>query len=121
MNNLSFHVKYGWNGDLSIFGFILNEFDDPLICRAIRCKITIKVKIKGIMKCNMKNRDNVAWLIENPPHNHCTSVFPKYGIADIKLVITVAPQKDICPHGRTYPRKAVAIKIKIILVPEYQV
>jgi hypothetical protein len=25
------------------------------------------------------------------------------------FVITVAPQKDICPHGRTYPRKAVAI------------
>lgn len=46
---------------------------------------------------------------------------PKYGIADIKLVITVAPQKDIWPHGNTYPRKAVAIRIKIILVPVYQV
>lgn len=29
-------------------------------------------------------------------------------------MITVAPQKDICPHGKTYPRNAVAIdKIKI--------
>jgi hypothetical protein len=26
-----------------------------------------------------------------------------------KLVITVAPQKDICPHGKIYPIKAVAI------------
>jgi hypothetical protein len=26
---------------------------------------------------------------------------PKYGIADNKFVITVAPQNDICPHGRT--------------------
>jgi hypothetical protein len=31
------------------------------------------------------------------------------GIADIKLVITVAPQKLICPQGSTYPMKAVAI------------
>jgi hypothetical protein len=35
---------------------------------------------------------------------------PKYGIAENKFVITVAPQKDIWPHGKTYPRKAVAIK-----------
>lgn len=26
-------------------------------------------------------------------------------------MITVAPQKDICPHGSTYPRKAAAIVI----------
>jgi len=26
-----------------------------------------------------------------------------------KFVITVAPQKDICPHGNTYPVKAIAI------------
>jgi hypothetical protein len=32
-----------------------------------------------------------------------------YGIAEMKLVITIAPQKDIRPHGRTYPRNAVAI------------
>jgi len=69
----------------------------------------------------MKNRDKVAWLIENPPHSHLTIVFPKYGIADTRFVITVAPQKDIWPHGRTYPRKAVAIKVKIILVPVNQV
>jgi hypothetical protein len=31
------------------------------------------------------------------------------GIAEKRLVITVAPQKDICPHGRTYPRNAAAI------------
>jgi len=29
----------------------------------------------------------------------------------------VAPQKDICPQGRTYPRKAVAIKSNKIKVP----
>jgi len=42
-------------------------------------------------------------------------------MAESKLVITVAPQKDICPHGSTYPINAVAIKIKIIDVPEIHV
>jgi hypothetical protein len=30
-------------------------------------------------------------------------------MAENKFVITVAPQNLICPHGRTYPIKAVAI------------
>jgi len=38
-------------------------------------------------------------------------------MADTKLVMTVAPQKDIWPHGSTYPRNAVAIRIKKIKVP----
>lgn len=63
----------------------------------------------------------MAWLIENPPHNHSTIVCPRYGTAERRLVITVAPQNDICPHGRTYPRKAVPIKIKIIDNPDNQV
>jgi hypothetical protein len=33
------------------------------------------------------------------------------------LVITVAPQKDICPQGRTYPINAVAIMIINIITP----
>jgi hypothetical protein len=33
----------------------------------------------------------------------------------------VAPQKDICPHGRTYPKKAVSIEIKKIIIPDLQV
>jgi hypothetical protein len=40
-----------------------------------------------------------------------------YGTAESKFVITVAPQHDICPHGRTYPRKAVAIVTKKIRTP----
>lgn len=57
----------------------------------------------------MKNRVKVAFLIENPPQTHCTIVSPRYGIADKRLVITVAPQKDIWPQGKTYPTKAVNI------------
>jgi hypothetical protein len=36
-------------------------------------------------------------------------------------VITVAPQKDIWPHGKTYPMKAVPIKIKMIITPDNHV
>lgn len=59
----------------------------------------------------------MALLIENPPQIHWTIEGPIYGIVETKLVITVAPQNDICPHGRTYPRKAVAMEIKKIVTP----
>jgi len=36
------------------------------------------------------------------------------------LIITVAPQKDICPQGKTYPKKAAAIVITIIIHPLIQ-
>lgn len=50
----------------------------------------------------------------NPPQIHSTRDLPMYGMAENRLVITVAPQNLICPHGRTYPIKAVVIvKIKI--------
>lgn len=54
-------------------------------------------------------------MIENPPQIHITIVFPIYGIVETRLVITVAPQNDIWPHGSTYPINAVAIEIKKIL------
>jgi hypothetical protein len=42
---------------------------------------------------------------------------PIIGTTVKKLVITVAAQKLICPQGKTYPRKAVAINIKYIVIP----
>jgi len=36
-------------------------------------------------------------------------------------VITVAPQNDICPHGRTYPKNAVAMVATISAIPDSQV
>ena len=48
-------------------------------------------------------------------------MFPMYGMVDVKFVITVAPQKDICPQGSTYPRKAVAMEINKIDTPTIQV
>ena len=65
--------------------------------------------MNGTMKWKVKNRVSVALSTANPPHNQVTSLGPKYGKAENKFVITVAPQKLICPQGRTYPRKAAAI------------
>jgi len=59
----------------------------------------------------------VELFTENPPHTHCTTSFPIYGTADTKFVITVAPQKDICPQGSTYPRNATIIDNKKIKTP----
>jgi hypothetical protein len=58
---------------------------------------------------------------ENPPQIHSTNVRPINGIADSILVITVAPQNDICPHGRTYPTNAVIIETRRIETPEIHV
>lgn len=58
----------------------------------------IKIKInktKGNKKCKTKNRFKVALLIANPPHINVTIYLPINGIAENKLVITVAPQNDI--------------------------
>jgi hypothetical protein len=44
-----------------------------------------------------------------------------YGIADRRLVITVAPQNDIWPQGKTYPIKAAPIVKSIRSTPENQV
>lgn len=75
------------------------------------------VIINGIRKWRVKNRVRVALSTANPPHTHCTRSVPIYGIADRRFVITVAPQNDICPHGKTYPRKAVAIVVNRIRTP----
>jgi hypothetical protein len=38
-------------------------------------------------------------------------------MADTRFVMTEAPQNDICPHGKTYPRNAAAIVIKYMDTP----
>ena len=55
------------------------------------------------------------------PQTHSTMVFPMCGIAENRLVITVAAQNDICPQGRTYPVKAVIIIIRYMVIPIVQV
>jgi len=117
----SFLVKNGWKLILSLSIWIIIGFDEPVVCNNKIWEIDIAAITNGKRKWNEKNRINVGALTENPPHNQFTIVFPQIGIADIKLVITVAAQNDICPHGRTYPMKAVAISIKIINTPIFHV
>lgn len=77
--------------------------------------------IKGRRKWNAKNRVSVALSTEKPPQIHWTSVLPTYGTADRRFVMTVAPQKDICPHGSTYPTKAVIITRRRSTTPTFHV
>jgi hypothetical protein len=42
------------------------------------------------------------------------------GTAPNKDVITLAPQKDICPHGSKYPKNASIIRQRYITKPNIQ-
>jgi len=92
-----------------ILVLIPNGFVDPFLWSIIKCRITNTSKNIGSKKWNVKKRDKVGKSTENPPQIHCTITKPKIGILEIKFVITVAPQKDICPQGRTYPKKEIPI------------
>ena len=85
------------------------------------CTIEAPATVKGSRKWNIKNRVRVALSTANPPQIHWTRSVPIRGIAENRFVITVAPQNDICPQGRTYPRKAVAIIKNRIRTPTDQV
>jgi len=96
-------------------------FEEPVWWRNSRCTILRALIIKGSKKCNVKKRVKVAFLTENPPQSQRTISLPTTGIAEAKLVMTVAPQKDICPQGNTYPKKAVPISKRRITTPTLQV
>lgn len=117
MPKISLEEKYGWNGILSKFELVPNGLLEPVSCKNSRWIITIAAIINGRIKWKAKNRFKVALSTANPPQIHSTSILPRYGIAESKLVITVAPQNDIWPHGKTYPMKAVIIVIKRIKTP----
>jgi len=90
------------------------------LCNKDKCSRDNPETTKGKKKCKLKKRFNVGLPTENPPHNHSTIEVPIKGIAENKFVITVAPQKLICPQGKTYPRNAVAINNKKIITPLHQ-
>ena len=89
----------------------------PVWWRNSKWTILNPATTNGNRKWREKNRVKVALSTANPPHIHCTKSPPIYGIAEKRLVITVAPQKDICPHGNTYPKNAVAITANKITTP----
>lgn len=106
---------------MSKFLFSPKGLDEPVSCKNNKWTAAIPLKIKGSKKCKEKNRVKVAFLTAKPPQSHTTISFPIKGIAEAKLVITVAPQNDICPQGSTYPKNAVPINTKRINTPVTQV
>lgn len=94
---------------------------EPVSWRNSRWTMAIAMMINGRIKWKAKNRVRVALSTENPPQIHSTKFVPMYGIADKRLVMTVAPQNDICPHGRTYPINAVAITVSRRITPIFHV
>jgi len=117
----SFLVKNGWKFNLSLSIWILIGLEDPIECNMKICVIAMAAITNGRRKWNEKNRIKVGALTEKPPHNQLTIISPQIGIADIRFVITVAAQNDICPHGSTYPINAVAINSRRIRTPIFQV
>jgi hypothetical protein len=59
------------------------------------CIKTRAANTNGNTKCKAKNLFKVALLTEKPPQINSTRSCPIQGIALNKLVITVAPHKDI--------------------------
>lgn len=111
---MSFIENLGWNEILSLFIVVADGFDEPDLWRVNKWIRTKNVMMNGKIKWNEKNRFNVGFDTEKLPHNHITIFFPTNGTTERRLVITVVPQNDICPHGSTYPTNAVIIsKIKI--------
>lgn len=94
---------------------------DPDLWSDIICNKIVTKTINGKIKWRGKNRLKLAFLTENPPQIQNVSILPIYGIALRRLVITVAPQNDVWPQDKTYPKNAVAIRIKKIITPDNQV
>jgi hypothetical protein len=61
----------------------------------MKCATTKAANTKGSKKCKEKNLFNVAFETLKPPQINSTKSCPKTGIADSKLVITVAPHRLI--------------------------
>lgn len=74
---LSLILKKGWKEILSKLEFIpVGEFD-PVMWSEAKWIIIKEAKTIGRIKCIMKNRFKVAFLIENPPHTHSTMFFSR--------------------------------------------
>lgn len=106
---------------MSLLEELPKGFEDPVECKKNTWSIAAAANTKGSKKWKEKNRVRVGLSTEKPPHTHNTTEWPIIGKAVIKLVITVAPQNDICPQGKTYPKKAAPINKNKITTPTNQV
>ena len=79
----------------------------PVVWNAQMCTMTKPAIRNGIdsamrkaVQCRYQRQDHQQQCLDRITHKRDRTKRP---------VITVAPQNDICPHGRTYPIKAVPI------------
>jgi hypothetical protein len=77
-------------------------------CNKIRCTKIIPITNNGTKKCRENIRLNVALQIVNLAHT-LSKINSPLGRTLNKLVITVAPHKDIFLQGNTYLKKAAPI------------
>jgi hypothetical protein len=108
----SLKVNRGWKGSLSLDKASPRGLLDPFSCRVIRWIVTRRAIRNGIVKWRVKNRFKVGDEMANPPQIVIMIFSPTTGMVVIRLVMTVAAQKDIWPHGKIYPRKAVIMDIR---------
>jgi len=86
----------GKNGILLLVEFLKGLLEDRK-CRLKICNTRKPQRRNGSRKWKTKNLFNVGLWTQYPPQSHST----KDGNGDNKFVITVAPQKLICPKGKT--------------------
>jgi hypothetical protein len=72
---MSFTVKYGLNGILSVFLLRPRGLFDPVWCRNSKWIITIAVITNDIKKCSAKNRVSVTLSTANPPSHSLYDFF----------------------------------------------
>lgn len=118
---VSLAEKYQWKGTLLELELTPRGLLDPVWWRKRRCRMERAASTKGRRKCRAKNRVRVAESTAKPPHNHSTKVFPIYGNAEKRFVITVAAQNLIWPQTSTYPMNAVAITRTTRITPIFHV
>jgi len=76
IGRVSLTMKYGKNFILSISGFTPIGFEDPLLCRRIRCTNTKVIITIGNKKCSEKKRFRVGWDTEKFPQIQFVIGFP---------------------------------------------
>lgn len=97
----SFRRNRGYKEIFSKLEFTPRGFLEPVSCKNRMWIITRADTKKGSKKWSAKNRESVGRLTESPPQSQITKSGPITGIAEKRLVITEAPQNDICPQGNT--------------------
>lgn len=117
----SFREKKFLKEILSLLELRFRFLDEPIWWRRDMWMIAMAARTNGRMKWMEKKRLRVGFSTLNLPHSQKVSFSPMIGTVDRRFVITVAPHKDIWPHGSTYPMNAVAIRIIKIENPDAHV